>query len=191
MVRPSLTDDWRIGAEQPLPDRIEAVAESSSEADDLELLAEDLGKRKGRSPGRELALQVLYAAQIREAVQPLSLLGAIEGLWGKTIKIDTYTKRLLEELPQWCESIDARIAAAAVGWQIKRMPITDLNIIRIAVYELDQEPSIPVSVSINEAIDLAKKYGGNDDSYKFVNGLLGRIAQEAKDPLDKGAVHAD
>ena len=71
-------------------------------------------------------------------------------------------------------AIDALISENLSGWEIDRINKTDLAIIRLAVYEMLYEASIPPGVSINEAVELAKQYG-TDESYQFVNGILGRV----------------
>ena len=73
------------------------------------------------------------------------------------------------------EEIDGIINAAAKGWKTKRMAKVDLTLIRLAVYEMKYEEDIPTGVAINEAVELAKKYGA-DGSPSFVNGVLARIA---------------
>lgn len=71
--------------------------------------------------------------------------------------------------------IDSMINEAAHGWKTSRMGKVDLTLIRLAVYEIKYEDDIPVGVSINEAVELAKKYG-TDDSFAFVNGILAKFA---------------
>ena len=73
------------------------------------------------------------------------------------------------------EELDAAINEASKGWKTTRMGKVDLTLIRLAVYEIRFEEDIPVKVSINEAIELAKKYG-TDDSPAFVNGILAKFA---------------
>ena len=72
------------------------------------------------------------------------------------------------------ESIDAEINDKSVGWKTSRMAKVDLAILRLAVYEIRYEEDIPEKVSINEAVELAKKYG-TDDSSSFVNGVLAKF----------------
>ena len=74
------------------------------------------------------------------------------------------------------ETIDKEISEKATGWTIDRMGKVDLAIIRLAVYEILFDESIPVGVSINEAVELAKKYG-RDESGSFVNGVLAKFAK--------------
>lgn len=73
------------------------------------------------------------------------------------------------------EELDAAINEVSKGWKTTRMGKVDLTLIRLAVYEIRFEEEIPVKVSINEAIELAKKYG-TDDSPAFVNGILAKFA---------------
>lgn len=78
-------------------------------------------------------------------------------------------------------AIDARLEGASENWALSRMPIVDRSILRLAVYEMFHCDDVPVSVSINEAVELAKGFGGEDDSPRFVNGVLGRIARTMDD----------
>lgn len=80
--------------------------------------------------------------------------------------------RIEEKLPQ----IDERLAKESQGWKLSRMNKVDLAIMRLAAYEVLEDEDIPVGVAINEAVELAKKYGG-DDSPSFVNGVLAKIAK--------------
>ena len=73
--------------------------------------------------------------------------------------------------------IDEKITKTAKGWRIDRMSRVDLSILRLAVYELVFDDSIPDGVAINEAVELAKEYGG-DESSSFINGILGVIAAD-------------
>jgi N utilization substance protein B len=73
------------------------------------------------------------------------------------------------------DEIDGLIQTHARGWSLERMPKVDLAIMRLAIYELRYRKDIPWNVSINEAVELAKKYGG-DQSKTFINGVLGKVA---------------
>ena len=75
------------------------------------------------------------------------------------------------------EDIDGNITRTAKGWKIGRMSKVDLSILRLAVYELLFDENIPDGVAINEAVELAKSYGGEESS-SFINGILGVIASE-------------
>lgn len=91
-----------------------------------------------------------------------------------------YASSLVTGVVEHLEEIDERIAAVAQNWTLERMPIVDRNIIRLAAYEVLFCDEIPTGVAINEAVELAKAFG-TDDSPKFVNGVLGRIASEVSD----------
>ena len=74
------------------------------------------------------------------------------------------------------EEIDTLLNEASEGWKTRRMNRVDLSVLRLAVYEMNYDPDVPLSVAINEAVELAKRFGG-ESSGSFVNGLLGRLAK--------------
>ena len=78
------------------------------------------------------------------------------------------------------ENIDKAINEKTEGWTTARMAKVDLSILRLALYEIENDPEVPEAVAINEAVELAKQYGG-DDSPKFVNGVLAKFAAKKKD----------
>ena len=73
--------------------------------------------------------------------------------------------------------LDEKIAELAIGWSVERMPKVDLSILRVALYEMMYMDKIPSSVSINEAVELAKRFGG-DRSSAYINGMLGTFARQ-------------
>ena len=77
---------------------------------------------------------------------------------------------ILKELPV----LDAEIEQKTIGWKLKRMNRVDLTLIRLALYEIKHDDQVPVGVAINEAVELAKVYGG-DESPQFVNGVLSKL----------------
>lgn len=85
-------------------------------------------------------------------------------------------KERVTDLFNHVPEIDAMIEACAEGWKVKRMSKVDLSVLRLAVYEIKYDAQVPDSVAINEAVDLAKHYGG-DHSYQFVNGVLSKIVK--------------
>ena len=85
-------------------------------------------------------------------------------------------REIVKQFPK----IDEKITRTAKGWRIDRMSKVDLSILRLAVFELVFDSSIPDGVAINEAVELAKAYGGEESS-SFINGILGVIAQEKKE----------
>ena len=81
--------------------------------------------------------------------------------------------RICGKLPE----IDALLNATSVGWKTSRMNKVDLTVLRLAVYEMRYDEEVPVAVAINEAVELARRFGG-EDSTSFVNGILGKVARE-------------
>ena len=86
-----------------------------------------------------------------------------------------YAKHKILDIGAHIEEIDTAINEVAKGWKTSRMAKVDLTIIRLAVYEIRYEEEIPTKVAINEAVEMAKKYG-TDTSSSFVNGILAKIA---------------
>ena len=87
-----------------------------------------------------------------------------------------YATRLIDGVQERIADLDALIVQYAERWALDRMPIVDKNVLRLALYELMAEPDVPVAVIINEAIELAKSLS-TDESGRFINGILGRIAE--------------
>jgi len=132
-------------------------------------------KKHERRKAREGALSVLYSGDITEK----DALGIVEdGSYpAEEITLSDYAERLVSGVTSNVEEIDARLAATSENWSVDRMPVVDRVILRMAVYEMLYVDEVPVSVAINEAVDLAKEFGGEDESPRFVNGVLGRIAE--------------
>lgn len=86
-----------------------------------------------------------------------------------------YIENKITNIEKVLEEIDKAVNESANKWKTTRMGKVELTIIRLAVYEMRYEEDIPVSVAINEAVELAKKYGGNE-SAGFVNGILAKLA---------------
>ncbi len=139
-----------------------------------------------RSRARRQALQILYQRDITgESV------GTI--LADKSYSIedgepDEFCRQLVISVESRLDELDATIGEVSENWSVSRMPLVDRNILRLATFEIEHSEDVPASVSINEAVELAKVYGGEDSS-KFVNGVLGRIAEndvghKEQDPSD-------
>lgn len=88
-----------------------------------------------------------------------------------------FAKRLVEGALAHVDQIDAIIGENSTNWSLDRMARTDRNILRMAIYEILYESDVPGSVSVNEAVELAKIYGDADSS-KFVNGILGNVLRK-------------
>jgi N utilization substance protein B len=135
-----------------------------------------------RTSSREFALQVLY--QVDLAATPAR--EALENFWaaqrldvGQDVK--DYTEMLVLGVLGHLEAIDRLIEKFAENWVIQRMAYVDRNILRLSTFEMRHREDIPVKVAINEAVELAKRYG-EPDSSKFVNGILDRIAKTETKP---------
>jgi len=130
-----------------------------------------------RRKARKDALEILYEKEITG--QPF---GEIikHRMLARGEEPSDFTIKLIHGVEEHLEEIDGIIAAHTDNWAIDRMPIVDRNLMRIGLYEMLYEEDIPYSVSINEVVELAKIYG-MEESSKFVNGVLGRIATELKD----------
>lgn len=88
------------------------------------------------------------------------------------------------------QELDEAIDAVAEGWTTQRMASTDLNVLRLALYEILYDEAIPVGVAVNEAVDLAKRYGG-EESGSFVNGILGRCIRKEKKAAQEAGEDSD
>ncbi len=127
-----------------------------------------------RTKARDYALKFLYQTDITKESSDKD----IELFWHNQEELDFEVKEFADNLIkgalQNLIEIDKKIATYAANWQLKRMAVVDRNILRMATFELIYLKDIPPKVSINEAIDLAKKYG-DTESWRFVNGILDKI----------------
>ena len=87
-----------------------------------------------------------------------------------------FARRLIDGVIDNGDFVDSRISEASIHWKIERMSRIDRNILRLAVFEMAMMPEIPLNVTLNEAIELAKRYGA-DESPMFVNGVLDKVAR--------------
>jgi N utilization substance protein B len=146
---------------------------------------------KERRLARRIALDVLYDSEIRDRLPTESLEerrragwslpegdgGEEEALVEPAPETTEYAAKLVEGIQERAADIDSLIVEYVDRWAIQRMPVIDRNLIRIGVFELLWEKDIPVAVVINEAVELAKSLS-TDDSGRFINGVLGRVARE-------------
>ena len=138
-----------------------------------------------RTRSREIALQVLYSCD-REVV-------AERSRWEPTLadaecsaEVRAFARELIEGVLAERARIDELIAGAADNWELSRLATVDRNILRIAVHELLARPDIPAKVSINEAIELGKRYS-TAQSGAFINGILDRIRRDLGRTVDEAA----
>ncbi len=126
-----------------------------------------------RRKARELALQVLFQKDLRrKRVDDILTLVSSPTLWDEDTRNFFFT--LVRGVEEKEEIVDRLITEVAEGWTLHRMANIDRNILRIAAYEIVFLPEVPASVSINEAVELGKKYG-TEESGRFINGVLGRL----------------
>ncbi|HEY0001472.1 MAG TPA: transcription antitermination factor NusB [Actinoplanes sp.] len=131
-----------------------------------------------RRKARKRALEVLYEADIRRLPAREVLTVYVERLAKPRPDHLDYAVGLVEGVAEHLERIDELIGSYAEGWTIDRMPAVDRNLARIAIYELLYVPEIDDPVAISEAVELAKQMS-TDDSPRFLNGILDRIAEFA------------
>ncbi|NND74849.1 MAG: transcription antitermination factor NusB [Ilumatobacter sp.] len=125
-----------------------------------------------RSDARERALYLLYEAHSK-AISPRDALSL------QVLEPDELTQLLVTGVDANVERLDAVIASKAKGWSLARMPVLDLNVLRIGAFELAERPEVPVAVVLDEAVELAKRFS-TDDSGKFVNGVLSALVSELR-----------
>jgi len=140
-----------------------------------------------RRDGRELALQALYSKDLVLQDVNYALKRIIES-FGEgeepTLEVNSkayaFASELVNGVVAHLTDIDRRIADQSKHWSMARMARVDLNILRMAVFELLYRPDIPKNVTMNEAIEVAKRFGA-EDSASFVNGILDEIASTVTD----------
>jgi N utilization substance protein B len=130
-----------------------------------------------RRKAREVALQFLYQLDLHGAVDPTPH----EAEFWQRHPVDADTRAFAESLVRGSklqqDKIDQLLAQYAEHWDLDRMAVVDRNILRMGVYELLWRPEVPPKVAINEALEIAKKFGTLESS-RFVNGVLDRILRE-------------
>jgi N utilization substance protein B len=131
-----------------------------------------------RRKARKRALDVLYEADLRDLPPSQVLAAYLERIEKPRPDHMDYAVGLIEGVAKNLDRIDELIGSYAEGWTLERMPVVDRNLARIAVYELLYVPEIDDPVAITEAVELAKQMS-TDDSPRFLNGILGRIAEFA------------
>ena len=132
----------------------------------------------GRREMREHIFKLLFLGEFNETAEmPEQIQLYFEGLSDLQSTEQAYMENKYALVMEHLEEIDALLNEKSAGWKTKRMSKVDLNILRLAVYEMKYDEDVPVKVAINEAVEISKSFGG-DDSASFVNGILGKIARE-------------
>lgn len=131
-------------------------------------------KRHERTRSRKLALQILYTGAITgESPTAIAESGHYLDDGGD---LPEYGLMLIRGCEDHEDDLTKRLDATSDNWSVTRMPIVDQSILRIGAFEILYVDDVPTSVAINEAVELAKAYGAEDESPRFVNGVLGKIA---------------
>jgi len=132
-----------------------------------------------RTRSREFALQILYQMDITGDNYEVSLSNFWESHAEENIveEVKIFTSELVRGVADNLGLIDKKVSQYATNWQLERMAVVDRNILRMGCHELTSRDDIPPKVSINEAVDLAKKYSGIEAG-KFVNAILDKIKLE-------------
>ena len=130
-----------------------------------------------RRQSRELALQLLFQKEFSEKLSVAQSLELFRQAFAPPPEVQNYAFDLLTGVEQNLAAIDSLIQTHSAHWTLKRMALVDLNIMRLAVFEMKfaAEP-LPPAVAINEAVDISKKFGSRD-SAAFVNGILDQVVK--------------
>jgi N utilization substance protein B len=132
-----------------------------------------MGKRRS---GRELAFRLLFQCDVG-GVPLEDVINAARVSSEATDDVWDFAEELARGAWNEREAADKVITKYSAGWSLERMPNADRNLLRLAIYEILSRSDIPQSVSINEAVELAKQYS-TIDSAKFINGILGSFVRE-------------
>lgn len=130
----------------------------------------------GRKVARESTMKLLYQMDINDDFSQKEMNIFLENNELKSDEIE-YIKDVVKGINENIEEIDSYIEKYSQGWKIKRIAKIDLAVLRIAIFEIMHKEDMPPQVSINEAVDVSKKYS-TDESSKYINGLLGTFLKE-------------
>ena len=129
-----------------------------------------------RSTAREAALQMLFALEAGAA----DVERVIADFWLETPgdpEDRAYADEIVRGVARDLEAVDARVRAASTNWRLERMTRVDRSVLRLGAYELQHRMDVPRAVILDEAVEIAKRYG-TEESGKFVNGVLDRVADD-------------
>jgi N utilization substance protein B len=138
-----------------------------------------------RRLARETALQVLFQLDVAGDASDIT---NVVRHWAEEFAVPEssipFAQELVEGTLAHLEEIDTRLAQLSEGWALTRMAKVDRNLLRLACYEIIFRVEIPGRVTINEALEIAKRYG-SDESGKFINGILDRVIESANKKEEK------
>jgi transcription antitermination protein NusB len=137
-----------------------------------------------RSRAREVAMQLLFERDHNAVAGRPDIDRFVNGRLREPA-LRTYCLQLYDGVVKHQEEIDRRLAAAAENWRLPRMATVDRNVLRLGAFELLHCPDTPSAVALDEAIELARRYG-TADSAAFVNGVLDRLLKSSQEPALPG-----
>ncbi|WP_324442998.1 transcription antitermination factor NusB [Mesotoga prima] len=127
---------------------------------------------------REIVFSAIYQFDFNEDMETSSeYLERELSFFSMETEMKLRTRKYFDGILRYRDEIDSVIRKHLTNWTFERLASTDKNVLRLGAYEIIYEPDIPIEVTLNEAIDIAKKYG-SEQGGKFVNGVLDRIARE-------------
>ena len=128
-----------------------------------------------RRQARECAFKLVYEMIVQNDKDPDELIS--ETAEAQDFVPNEYILRSVKGVSEKKDELDVLISENSKGWKLSRISPVSLSIMRLAIFEMLYDDSVPFNVSINEAVELAKRFGG-EDSTSFVNGILGKAARE-------------
>jgi len=140
-----------------------------------------MGKRR---EGREAAVQFLFQDDLNKT-DPTAIADALEQFWAmreSSVRTRQFATALIHGVLEKHDAIDEHIKKVTANYELHRIAPVDRNILRVAIYEMLYSSEVPPVVCINEAIEIAKRFG-SEDSGRFVNGILDRLKEETARPL--------
>ena len=133
-----------------------------------------------RRLAREAAFKALFQIDLGRCSTEHALRYVLQGLKLKEKELQ-FTREMVEGTIYYRPAVDELIQKYLVHWELQRLCTVDRNLLRLALFEILHRPDIPVAVSINESLELAKRYGSSEEAVAFINGLLDRAAAELAD----------
>lgn len=133
-----------------------------------------MGKRRR---ARECALQMLFQIDLI-GVERAEVYAQFWDEHDTEDDVRAFTQELVDGVCTTREQLDARITKIAERWRIERMAVVDRNVLRMALYEMNRQPQTPIAVVIDEAIEVARRFG-SEESARFVNGVLDALRRDA------------
>lgn len=139
----------------------------------------------GRKASREIAMKLLYQLEIQKEDREMQIKATLD----ENVLTDndkSYVMHVVTGVLDNITYIDKVIEKHLKGWKLNRIPKVDLSILRLAIFEVCFREDIPYNVSVNEAVELAKKYS-SDDAGAFINGILSKVPKLRIVPIDNTA----